>query len=135
MLVAMLAKMFGGQIIGAIADAYKSKVEAGVSHDKLTADMVVRELEVQQREIEAQKEIRIAQVGHWYTPENLFAYVLVGYFAKCIIFDKVIASFFSSNIFITDPITGELLTWAGMIMIFLFGKRGIENVARILARR
>lgn len=132
MLVAMLAKMFGGQIIGAIADAYKSKVEAGVSHDKLTADMVVRELEVQQREIEAQKEIRLAQVGRWYTPENLFCYIVVIYFAKIVVWDKVLGSFTDGT---TDPLTGSSAEWAAMIVMFLFGKRGAENIARILARR
>ena len=33
-----------------------------------------------------------------------------------------------------DALTGEVATWAGMIMLFYFGKRGIENVARILKR-
>jgi hypothetical protein len=34
----------------------------------------------------------------------------------------------------TDPLTGEVAGWAGMIMLFYFGKRGFENVARILKR-
>jgi hypothetical protein len=135
-IVAGIAKALGGQVIGAIADGYKTKVNAGVSHDAITQEMVGRELAVQQREIEAQQAIRIAQTGVWYTPENMFAYVLVVYFSKCILFDKVVASIFiGKSIFSTDPIQGELLTWAGMIMLFLFGKRGFENIARIMARK
>ena len=32
-------------------------------------------------------------------------------------------------------VTGEVANWAGAIMAFYFGKRGIENVARIVGNR
>jgi len=35
----------------------------------------------------------------------------------------------------TDAVTGEVAHWAGAIMAFYFGKRGIENVARIVGNR
>jgi hypothetical protein len=130
----IIANLIGGPIVNGLINAYKARLEAGNTTERIAADLAQRELAVQQAELEAQKEIRIAQSGRWYIPENLFAYVLAIYFAKAILFDKVIASFFGQDIFSTDPITGELLAWAGMIMIFLFGKRGIENVARILKR-
>ena len=129
-----LLSLIGGPIVTGLINAYKAKLEAGNTTERIAADLAQRELAVQQVEAEAQKEIRIAQTGRWYIPENLFAYVLVGYFAKGILFDKVVASFFSDKIFVTDPIQGDLLAWAGMIMLFLFGKRGFENIARILKR-
>jgi len=38
------------------------------------------------------------------------------------------------SVFTTDPLTGDAIGWASMVMAFYFGKRGIENVARILKR-
>jgi hypothetical protein len=124
----------GGKVVSGIVEGYKAKLEAGNDSERIAAELAGRELIVQTREMELQTQLRIEQTGRWYTPENLFAYVLVIYFAKCILFDKVVASLFSGNIFLTDAITGELLAWAGAIMIFLFGKRGFENIARILKR-
>lgn len=130
----ILANLIGGPIVSGLIGAYKAKLEAGNTSEHIAADLAAREMAVQEREVEAQKEIRIAQTGKWWTPENLFAYVLVIYFGKCILFDKVLASILSGKPFLTDPIEGELLKWAGMIMIFLFGKRGFENIARIIKR-
>lgn len=130
----ILANLIGGPVVNGLINAYKAKLEAGNTAERIAADLAVREMQVAEREIEAQKQIRIAQTGKWWIPENLFAYVLVAYFAKCILFDKVIGSFFGRDIFSTDPIQGDLLAWAGMIMLFLFGKRGFENIARIIKR-
>ena len=55
------------------------------------------------------------------------------YFGKSILVDKVIASLVGAD-WATDPIKGDLATWAGMIMVFFVGKRGIENVARIIRK-
>lgn len=130
----ILANLIGGPLVNGLINAYKAKLEAGNTTERIAADLAQRELAVQEREVAAQNQLKIAQIGHPWEPEKLFAYVLLAYFAKCILFDKVIGSFFGKDIFSTDPITGDLLGWAGMIMLFLFGKRGIENVARIIKR-
>jgi hypothetical protein len=88
-----------------------------------------KELDLQSREAELQTQLRIAQIGKWYEPEHLFGYILVTYFGKCIVWDKVLA------LGSTDTLGGDIQTWAGLIVITYFGKRGIENVARILARK
>lgn len=56
---------------------------------------------------------------------------MVIYFGKVVLWDKVLGPLTGGS---TDALTGEAATWAGMIMLFYFGKRGIENVARILKR-
>lgn len=140
----MLASLLSAPIIGAILkpiiggllDAYKSKLENQTSREAIAADLAQRELEVQAKEIAAQNQLKAAQIGHPWEPEKLFAYVIVIYFAKIVLWDKVIGSFagYTPNIFRTDPLTGEAVGWAAMVMAFYFGKRGIENVARIIKR-
>lgn len=124
-----LASLIGGPIVNGLIDAYKARLAAGNTTDKMLAEVAQRELEVQAREVEAQNQLRIAQIGKWYEPEHLFGYTLWLYFAKCIIWDKVFA------LGSTDPLTGAIDGWAGLIIMTYFGKRGIENVARILRRQ
>jgi len=140
----MLASLLSAPIIGAILrpilgtflDGYKAKLESQTSREAIAAELAQRELDVQGKEIAAQHQLKVAQIGHAWEPEKLFAYIIVIYFAKLVIWDKVIGSFagYTANVFRTDPLTGEAVGWAAMVMAFYFGKRGIENVARILKR-
>jgi len=56
---------------------------------------------------------------------------MVVYVGKVIVWDKVLGYWTAGN---TDSIGGAVGEWAGLIIMFLVGKRGIENVARILRR-
>lgn len=126
-----LLSFLGGPIINGVITGYKAKLEAGNTKDKLAADLASRELEVQKREIEVQAQLKTAEIGHWYEPAHLFGYIMVTYFAKIIVWDKVLGFWTNGS---TDAITGDAATWAGMIMAFYVGMRGFENVARILKR-
>jgi hypothetical protein len=123
-----LASFLGGPVINGLINAYKAKLSAENTADKIAAELAQRELAVQQAEVVAQTQLKIAQIGHWYEPEKLFAYIMVIYFGKIVLWDKVL------KLGTTDAITGAGAEWAGLIMAFYFGKRGIENVARILKR-
>ena len=129
----ILANLIGGPIISGLIGAYKAKLEAGNTQEKIAADLAQRELAVQEVEIQARNQLRIAEVGKWYEPDHLFGYIMVIYFGKAILIDKVIASIVGGD-WSTDPIKGDLATWAGMIMMFYVGSRGFQNVARIIKR-
>lgn len=126
-----LASFLSGPIINGAIGAYKAKLEAGNTAARIDADIVGRELDVQKREIEVQSQLKIAEIGKWYEPSHLFAYIMVIFFAKVIIWDKVLGDLTGGR---TDPLTGDVAAWAGMVFTFYLGKRGIENVARILKR-
>lgn len=131
-----LASFISGPIVKGVVDGYKAKLAAGNTSERIAADLAARELAVQQTEIAAQAQLKVAQIGHFWEPEKLFAYIIVIYFAKIVLWDKVLGSFigYTDNPFRTDPLTGEAVGWAAMVMAFYFGKRGIENVVRILKR-
>lgn len=138
---ATILSFIGGPIVKGIIDGYKAKLAAGNTSERIAADLAQRELAVQEKEVAAQSALKVAQIGHAWEPEKLFAYIIVIYFAKLVIFDKVIGSFMGQScykdvcsVFSTDPLTGEAVGWAAMVMAFYFGKRGIENVARIIKR-
>jgi hypothetical protein len=124
----IIANILGGPIVNALIGAYKARLDAGNTSERIAADMVQRELAVQEAEIVAQGQLRIAQVGHWSEPEHLAGYVLVAYIAKVYLWD---AAFHLGS---TDAVNGAVGEWGALIIMFYFGKRGFENVARILKR-
>lgn len=133
---AILANLIGGPVVNGLINGYKAKLEAGNTSDRIAADLAQRELAVQQAETATQAQLKVAEIGHPWEPEKLFAYVIVIYFAKIVLWDKVIGSFagYTANVFRTDPLSGDAVGWAAMVMAFYFGKRGIENVVRIWKR-
>lgn len=128
-ILSWLGNLLGGPFAIAAVNAYKAKLTADNSADKIAADLAARELEVQHAEIAAQTQLRIAEVGKWYEPDHLAAYVFVFYMGKVVIWDSAL------GLGSTPAIRGEVAQWLGLIAMFLFGKRGIENVARILKRK
>lgn len=117
-----------GPIFGQILEGYKAKLAAGTTQEKIAADLAVKELEVQQTQIQANNQLKIAEIGKWYEPEKLFAYTLWIYFTKVYLYDAAFG--FGS----TDAVHGDVAVWGTWVIGFYFGKRGFENIARILKR-
>jgi hypothetical protein len=123
-----ILSFLGGPVVSGLIKAYQSKLAAGNTSERIAADVATTEVATQRAEIEAQTQLKIAQIGHWYEPEKLFAYVTLFFYAKVLIYDKCF------GLGTTDAVSGEVATWAGLVMSFYFAKRGFENVARILKR-
>jgi hypothetical protein len=126
-----LASLIGGPVITGLINAYKAKLDAANTKDRVAADLAAKEIEA---EIETRKQassIIIAEQGRWYTAiiRPLLATPVIIYFWKVILWDKVL------GLGATDPITGMVADWTGTIITAYVGGRSIEKVARIFARR
>ena len=128
-----LISFIGGPVIKGLIDAYQAKLKAGNVESKIAADLAGGEIAAQTEEIKAQTQYKIAALGHWYEPDKLMGYAVAFYLAKLLIWDKVL------GLGVTDGLckagdncwTGSV---ANTIVMFYFGKRGFENVARIIRR-
>ena len=118
----------GGPVIKGLLDAYQTKLKAGNVSERIAADTATSEIAAQTAETNAITQYRIAEIGHWYEPDKLMGYTVAVYFAKLLIWDKVL------GIGTTDPLLGWSGTVATTIVGFYFTKRGFENVARILKK-
>jgi hypothetical protein len=103
-------------------------LRAETTDAKTAADLAAREIVAQQIEIQATTQLKVAEIGHPWEPEKLAFYVVLVFFAKCVIWDTVI------GLGTTPPLKGDVSMWAGLVMSFYFGKRTFENVARIIKR-
>src|SRR5204862_5771202 len=125
-----LASLIGGPVITGLINAYKAKLDAANTQDRIAADLAAKEIEA---EIAARKEasaIIIAEQGRWYTAiiRRLLAFPLIIYLWKVIVWDKVL------GLGTTDPITGMMADWIGTIITAYVGGRSIEKAARIFRR-
>jgi len=109
-----------------VVTGYKAKLAAANTQDKLA----VKEIEAEIAARAQASAIIIAEQGRWWTSiiRPLAALPVVIYIWKVVVWDKVM------GLGTTDAITGEVATWAGVIVTTYFGGRTIEKVARIFKR-
>lgn len=133
-----ILSFLGGPVVKGLIEAYQAKLKAGNVDAKIASDLAATEIAAQQIEIQQTTALRVAEIGHPWEVEKLFAYVTLAYYAKLVLFDKIIGSLAghssSHSIFDTDGLTSVDAIWGGMVIAFYFGKRGFENVMRIIKR-
>lgn len=123
-----IISFLGGPVIKGLIDAYQAKLKAGNVDNRIAADTAANEIAAQTAETNAITQYRIAEIGHWYEPDKIMGYAVAVYFAKLLIWDKVL------GLGSTDPLAGFAATTANLIVAFYFAKRGFENIARIIKR-
>ena len=127
-----LAKWLVGFVTGPVFDdllkGYQARLAAGNTSESIAAELAAKELAVQQRELELQTQLRLAEIGHPFEPDRLMGYCVAAYFFKLLIWDKVF------GLGTTDGLAGFASTTANLIVMSYFAKRGFENVARIIKR-
>jgi|SRR5947209_19488782 len=130
-LLGWLGNLLGGPFAKAAVDAYRAKLTAENTSEKIAADLVARELQVEQRERELAAQIVVAEQGAWYTalPRPLFAYAFVIYAWKVVVWDAVF------GLGTTAALTGDVAQWATIVLTAYFGGRSLEKVARIWGRK
>jgi hypothetical protein len=123
-----IISFLGGPVIKALIDAYSAKLKAENVDTRIAADLAASEIASQTAETNAVMKYRIAELGHWYEPDKLIGYCVTIYFAKLLVWDKVLG--FGT----TDALAGFAAITANLVVSFYFAKRGFENVARIIKR-
>ena len=126
-----LGNLLGGPFAKAALDAYRARLSAENTSEKIAADLASREMAVEQRERELATELSIAEQGRWYTalPRPLFSFAFIIYVWKVVVWDKVL------GLGSTAPLSGDVSLWAMIVMTAYFGGRSVEKIARILARK
>ena len=124
----MLFSFLGGPVAKALVSAYQAHLTATTADNQTAAELAGKEIGAQTAEMQAITQYRIAAIGKWYEPEHLMGYCVAVYLAKLLIWDKVL------GLGITDPLLGWSGTVSTTIVGAYFGKKGFENVARILKR-
>ena len=125
-----LASLIGGPILNGLIESYKARLDATNSRDHIAADLAAKEIEAEIAARQQATALIIAEQGRWYTAiiRPLLAMPIIIYFWKVIVWDKVL------RLGMTEPLTGMVSDWAGMIITAYVGGRTVEKVARIFIR-
>ncbi len=123
-----ILSFLGGPVIKGVIDGYKAKLESGNTTERIAADLAARELDVQSREVEAQRAIRIAQIGVWYEPEKIMGYIACAYLFQLVVIDTML------GLGTTPALKGWADATLTAIVYAYFGKRTFENVAKIIRK-
>ena len=126
-----LGNLLGGPFAKAAVDAYRAKLSAENTSEKIAADLAARELSVEARERKLATQVVLAEQGHWYMalPRPLFAFPFIIYVWKIVVWDRV----FGWGT--TNALSGDVAQWAMIVLTAYFGGRSLEKVARILGRK
>jgi hypothetical protein len=129
-ILTFLGNLLGGPFAKAAVDAYRAKLTAGNTSERINADLAARELQVEQREAELATQVVIAEQGRWYTAciRPLFALPFIVFAWKVVVWDKVL------GLGVTDPLDPNMWSVFLAVVTAYFGGRTIEKVARILKR-
>src|SRR5712672_56517 len=111
-LAPLLDSVFG-QAFSSFVEGYKAKLASENTTESIAADLAARELAVQQAEVQAQAQLRVAEIGHYWEPEKLFEYTLWLYFSFALVWCNML------EYAVYKPLDGDLEKWSGMIILFL----------------
>lgn len=121
-----IMSFIGGPVIKGLIDAYNLHLKATTTDKQTASDLAGKEIAAQTAEVQSITSLKIAQIGHPWEPEKIAMYITLVYYAKCLIWDKVM------GLGTTDVVAGPIAVWAGLIMSWYFAKRGAENVTTII---
>lgn len=129
-----IGNLLAGPFIKGALDAYKARLDAGNTHERIAADVTARELAVEQRELELQSQLIIAEQGNWFTRSvrPLWALPFVIWTWKVVVWDKVLASYTGGS---TDALDGQIGVLCTTVAGAYFVGRSAETITRILAKR
>lgn len=124
----MIFSFLGGPVAKGLLDAYSAHLKATTDDKAIAADLAGKEIAAQTAETQAQTQYRIAELGYWYEPDKIMGYLVALLLAKLIVWDTCLG-WGTTNLH-----DGWMTTVTTTIVGFYFGKRGFENVARIIKR-
>lgn len=129
-----LGSFLSGPLLKGALDAYKINQANKNNEDARTADLMARELAVEQREAELNEQIVISEQGRWYTAcvRPLFAAPFIVFLWKVIVWDKVLGAWTHTA---TDNLSPDLWQWGGIVLTAYFAGRSLEKAAAILKRK
>lgn len=81
-------------------------------------------MEADKVRLQAQRDVTVAAMATWFywIGWSLFVYSLGIYYAKVLVWDKVL------GLGRTDPLTGAIAEWSGLIVLSLFGMQVANSI-------
>jgi hypothetical protein len=124
-----LGNLLGGPFAKAAVDAYRAKLSAENTSEKIAADLKAKEIDLDAREAALNAQTVQVEQGNWMTRwvRPAWAAPFVIYTWKVVVWDKVLADWTHGS---TAPLTGPIATLMTVVAAAYFGFRGLQYVVR-----
>ena len=129
-MLGMIFGFLGGPLLSNLLGAYKARLESMTGQDKMAVELAIKEIEAEIEARKAAQAVILAEQGTWFTraPRAIVQRSFALFVAKCVVWDNLL------GLGSTDPLNGDIASWAGMVMAMWFGGRTVEKVAQIFKR-
>lgn len=122
-----------GPFFKLLLSGYIEKLKASGLHENKVVELASQQMMLDGQEARLNADRKRDILGHWYTPENLFAYFIAfPYWFVVITMDYLVFPALDIK-HATLPLQGDTAVVMMMIMTFWLGKRAITTVASIIA--
>ncbi|MDE2471136.1 MAG: hypothetical protein KGL35_20935 [Bradyrhizobium sp.] len=131
MILAFLGHLLGGPFAAAAVDAYKAKLTAENSADKIAADLAAQQAQIDLERQKLESQLVIADEGRWWTAaiRPLFALPFIIYLWKVLVWDRVLFHSF------TYDLTAQQTTLLMVVVGSYFGHGAVATASRAWSRR
>lgn len=124
-----LLSFISGPLLGKLLDAYKAKLSANNTTEKVAADLASQQILLDKREAEINASVVIAEQGNIITRmiRPLFALPFILFTWKVVLWDKILGWG------VTDPLDPKMWGVFMLVVGAYFGGRTIEKATNIIA--
>lgn len=125
-----IVSLLSGPILNTLLDGYRARLASNNTTEHAAVDLAKDEIKAEMEARKSAEAIILAEQGTWFTriPRAMVQYSFAIFIAKVVVWDKVLGWG------TTDPLAGDVATYATMLMGMWFGGRTIEKVAQIFKR-
>ncbi len=129
-MLGMILGFLGGPLLTNLLGAYKARLENASGQDKMAVELAIKEIEAEIVSRAEATKVMALENGRWFTwmPRAIVQWSFALFVGKCVVWDNLL------GLGTTDPLNGDISSWAGMVMAMWFGGRTIEKVAQIFKR-
>lgn len=124
-----LAQLLASPILGTISQGWRDYLQARLSGDAQAVDLAKAVIAAESMARQQAVAMHIAEQGTWFTrmPRAIVQWSFAIFVFKCVVWDNVL------QLGTTDPLGGDIATWAGWVMALWFGGRSLEKIATTVA--
>ncbi len=129
-MLGMILGFLGGPLLTNLLGAYKARLENASGQDKMAVELAIKEIEAEIVSRTEATKVMALENGRWFTwmPRAIVQWSFALFVGKCVVWDNLL------GLGSTDPLQGDIASWAGMVMAMWFGGRTLEKVAQVFKR-
>jgi hypothetical protein len=129
-----ILSMLSAPIFNTLAGGYRDYLAAKNTTEAHEVTLAIKEVEAQIAARAEATKLLIVEQGHWSTRiiRPFLAWPVVIFAWKAIVWDKVLAPWFTGTTGTTEALGGDLSTWASIIVIAYFGTTSLDAWTRRL---